>query len=46
MSTGSKAEFSRRLWAGYGNILRTLWWLRWPVSGLVAVIVAIKIIKH
>jgi hypothetical protein len=46
MSIENRTEFSRRLWGGYGHILRILWWLRWPVLGLVAVIAAIKIIQH
>jgi hypothetical protein len=46
MSTGSRAEFSRLLCGGYGYILRMLWWMRWPILGLVGAMIAIKIIKH
>jgi hypothetical protein len=46
MSTESRTQFSRLLWGGYGQIVRVLWWLRWPIAGLTAAVIVIKIIKH
>ena len=46
MSIESRAEFSRLLWEGYGRITRMLWFLRWPILGLVATVITIKMIKH
>ncbi len=48
MATGNvgTAEIKRLVWGGYWRGVETLWRLKWPIVGLVAIIVTIMFFKH